>query len=455
MAPFRDPTFVANSDGPGDARAVVIQRAGDASPEGALAPVDSILMRRRLFYGWVMVATAFAVILIGAGTRAAPGALLLPIQADTGWTNSQVTIAGALGLLLLGLGGPISGVLIDRFGVRRLTVGALFLTAAGMGLSALAQEVWQLVLLFGVVSGFGAGLLASSLGPIVANRWFVTHRGLVIGIFGAAASAGQLIFFPLLTSMAGAAAWRPAVLVLATLVALTAIPALIFLRDDPASTGARPLGLAADAAPIARRADPGIMRRAVRRPEFWLLAGTFFICGATSNGVVGQHFIAHAVDHGFTAGTAAGALALMGVFNFVGTIASGYLTDRFDPRKLLLIYYAFRGVSLLLLPAIHNSADILLFSVLFGLDYIATVPPTVALTADVFGRHNVGIVYGWIYASHMLGAAILAQVAAIIRDSAGDYTIAYLTAGWMAIAAGVVALALRRSRRPDPALVAA
>jgi predicted MFS family arabinose efflux permease len=197
------------------------------------------------------------------------------------------------------------------------------------------------------------------------------------------------------------------------------------------------------------------MRRAVRTPEFWLLAGTFFVCGATSNGVVGQHFIAHAVDHGFTAGVAAGALALMGVFNFVGTIASGFLTDRFDPRKLLLIYYGFRGVSLLLLPAIHDSTDMLFFSILFGLDYIATVPPTVALTADVFGRQNVGIVYGWIYAAHMLGAAILAQAAAIIRDAAGDYTIAYLTAGWMAVAAGVVVLALRRSHRVGPGLASA
>jgi len=411
-------------------------------------------VRRRLFYGWVMVAIAFALILLGAGTRAAPGALLLPIQADTGWTTSQVTIAGALGLILLGLGGPASGALIDRFGVRRLTVGALLLTATGMGLSALASEIWHLVLLFGIVAGFGAGLLASSLGPIVANRWFFHHRGLVVGVFGAAASAGQLIFFPVLTSLAGADAWRPAVIVMATLVAASALPALLLLREDPGAVGLRPLGLPEGAAPVASRSDPGIMRRAIRRPEFWLLAGTFFVCGATSNGVVGQHFIAHAVDHGFTSTSAAGALALMGVFNFVGTIASGYLTDRFDPRKLLLVYYAFRGVSLLFLPQIHDSTDIVLFSVLFGLDYIATVPPTVALTADVFGRNNVGIVYGWIYAAHMLGAAILAQVAAIIRDSAGDYSLAYLTAGWMAIAAGVVALALRRTNRPEPTLAA-
>ena len=401
-------------------------------------------MGRGIFYGWVMVAVAFAVILIGAGTRAAPGALLLPIQADTGWTVGQITIAGAAGLLLLGLGGPVSGWLIDRFGVRATTVFALGLTATGMGLSSLASEIWQLVALFGLLSGFGAGLVASSLGPIVATRWFVARRGLVVGVFGAAASAGQLLFIPILTAIGADAGWRTAVIVLAALVALAIVPSLILLKERPEAVGERALGQVPNALPVAARSDPGILGRAVRRPEFWLLAGTFFVCGATSNGVVGQHFIAHAVDHGFTAGVAAGALALMGVFNFTGTIISGYLTDRIDPRRLLLAYYTFRGISLLFLPALHSSTDIVLFSVLFGLDYIATVPPTVALTADVFGRHNVGIVYGWIYAAHMLGAAVLAQVAAVIRESAGDYTLAYLTAGWMAIAAGVVALALRR-----------
>jgi sugar phosphate permease len=412
-------------------------------------------MRRRLFYGWVMTAVAFAVIFIGAGTRAAPGALLLPIQSDTGWTTGEITIAGAFGLLLLGLGGPVSGLLIDRIGVRWTTVGALLLTALGMGLSALVHEVWQLVLVFGVLSGFGAGLVASSLGPIIANRWFVRRRGLVVGVFGAAASAGQLLFIPILTGVGESEGWRTAVVVLAFLVALVAVPAVVLLRESPAAVGEEPLGAVPGAPVIAQRADPGILRRAVRRPEFWLLAGTFFVCGATSNGVVGQHFIAHAVLHGFTPVVAADALALMGVFNFVGTIVSGYLTDRVDPRKLLLVYYTFRGISLLLLPAIHNSGDIVIFSVVFGLDYIATVPPTVALTADVFGRQNVGILYGWIYFAHMVGAAILAQVAAVIRDTAGDYTIAFLTAGWMAVAAGVVILALRRGTRAPAALAPA
>jgi predicted MFS family arabinose efflux permease len=222
------------------------------------------------------------------------------------------------------------------------------------------------------------------------------------------------------------------------------------MRDDPADVGLVPLG-SVPGTPVAptRGPDPGVMRRAVRSSDFWFLAITFFVCGATSNGLIGVHFISHAVEHGFTAGVAAEALAVMGLFNFVGTIASGWLTDRRDPRKLLLIYYGFRGVSLLFLPFVHDSAGIVIFSILFGLDYIATVPPTVALVADAFGRHNVSIVYGWVYAAHQAGAAVAALVAGIVREHVGDYAAAFVAAGWIAIIAGFAALAIRRRATID------
>jgi sugar phosphate permease len=414
----------------------------------------SATARSRLFYGWVMVCLGAVIALIAAGSRTAPGALLIPIREDTGWTTAQIALAGAAGLLLLGLGGPVSGVLLDRFGVRRVAVGALLLTAFGLGASALATELWQLVVLFGLVAGFGAGLVSSSLGPVIANRWFVRGRGVVVGVFGASTSAGQLVFFPVMTVTAVALGWRNAVLVMAVLLASVTLPALFLLRERPSDVGQRARGAPDDGVddPSLSRADPGIMRRAFRTETFWLLAGTFFVCGATSNGLVGQHFIAHAVDHGFTQTDASGTLAIMGAFNFVGTLASGWLTDRVDPRRLLLAYYGFRGLSLLYLPAIHNSMDISGFAILFGLDYIATVPPTVALVADTFGRRNVGIVYGWVYFSHMLGAAMAAEIAGLVRDAFGDYTIAIIAGGWLAVAAGVAALVIRRPVAPMPAL---
>lgn len=414
----------------------------------AASPVPPASRAARSFrYGWLVLVIATIVVVLGSGTRAAPGALLLGIEQDTGWSASEVALAGAAGLLLLGLGGPVSGMLINRFGVRRVTVFALLLTAAGMGGSAFSRELWQLVLLFGLVSGFGAGLVASSLGPVVANRWFVRGRGLIVGIFGASSSAGQLVFFPALTALSVVAGWRAAASFMALLLLLVAIPAAVFLRERPADVGELPRGgTEDDARQVALTSDPGIMRRAVRSPMFWLLAGTFLVCGASSNGVIGQHFIAHAVDHGFTPVAASGALALMGLFNFVGTLASGWLTDRVDPRRLLMVFYVFRGISLLFLPVLTTDSGIPMFAVMFGLDYIATVPPTVMLVADTFGRRNVGIVYGWVYFSHMLGAAIAAEAAGLIRDDLGSYAVAFVAAGWLAVAAGVATLVMRRPK---------
>ena len=312
------------------------------------------------------------------------------------------------------------------------------------------REIWQLTLFFGLLAGLGTGLVASVLGPTVATRWFVRDRGLVTGILGASTSTGQLIFFPLLTALAVTVGWRVGALVLAALALLLVLPVLAWVRNDPADVGVRPLGAPEGEIRRTPAPEPGIMRRAVRTGDFWFLAGTFFVCGATSNGLVGQHFIPHAVDHGFTAVAASGALAVMGFFNFIGTIASGWLTDRWDPRKLLLTYYTFRGISLLFLPFVHDTLTIAAFAILFGLDYIATVPPTVALVADRFGQRNVGIVYGWVFAAHMIGAAIAAWVAGVVRDTVGDYAIAFIAAGWIAIVAGFAALAIGRPGSPGP-----
>jgi sugar phosphate permease len=402
-------------------------------------------MRRFAFYGWVVVAVASIVLLVTAGVRAAPGAFLLQMQQEPGWSTGALSFAIAIGLLTYGLSGPISGRLMAIIGVRGVTILSLLLTAASLGVSAIAHEIWQLTIFFGLLSGLSSGLVASILGPTVASRWFLKDRGLVVGILGASVSAGQLIFFPLLTGLAVGAGWRVGALVLAGITLVLTVPVLAWMRDDPADKGLTPHGsLPGAVVAPAPKADPGVMRRAVRSSDFWFLATTFFVCGATSNGLIGVHFITHAVEHGFTAGVAAEALAVMGLFNFVGTIASGWLTDRRDPRKLLLVYYGFRGVSLLFLPFVHDSLGIVFFSVLFGLDYIATVPPTVALVADAFGRQNVGIVYGWVYAAHQLGAAVAAFVAGIVREHVGDYSAAFVAAGWIAIVAGFAALAIKR-----------
>ena len=385
-------------------------------------------MRRAFFYGWVVVAVTAIVVLITAGVRSAPGAFLLTMTAEPGWSTASVSFAAAAGLIVFGFAGPLSGWLMGRIGVKNVVLLSLAVTGASLLATSLVREIWQLTVLFGLVSGLGTGL--------------------VVGIFGASNSAGQLVFFPLLTAMSVAAGWRIGAIVLGVISLALVLPVLIWLRNDPGDVGARPRGATEGLIAHVRPPDRGVMGRAIRTSDFWFLAGTFFICGATSNGLVGQHFIPHAVDHGFTAVAASGALAVMGVFNFIGTIGSGYLTDRLDPRKLLLVYYGFRGISLLFLPFVHDTMTIAAFAVLFGLDYIATVPPTVALVADRFGQHNVGVVYGWVFAAHMVGAAIAAWVAGIVRENVGDYAAAFVAAGWIAIVAGFAALAIRR-KSPD------
>jgi sugar phosphate permease len=290
-------------------------------------------------------------------------------------------------------------------------------------------------------------MIGTVLGATVASRWFVAQRGLVTGIFGAAGSAGQLIFLPLLMQLVLSLGWRTTILILAVIMGVLLIPVFLLLRDDPADVGLRPYGAPPESAATVAAPPLGMlatMQSAIRTPEFWLLAGTFFVCGFTSTGLIGTHLVPYALDCGITEITAAGMLALMGAMNFAGTLASGWLTDRYDPRKLLAIYYSFRGLSLLLLPWINTPAGLAFFAILFGLDYIATVPPTISLVADTFGRRQVGIIYGWVFCAHHIGAAIAAWLGGVARESVGSYAIAFIAAGVLAVLAGMLALRIQR-----------
>ena len=406
---------------------------------------------RKVFYGWYVVAATILLLLVAAGVRSVPGIMLVPIMQDTGWDRSAISLAISLGLVVFGLGSPFAGGLIGRFGPRRVAVAGILLMAFSSAVSAAMREIWQMDLVWGALSGLSTGLGGAVIGASVANRWFYTKRGLVSGIFGAATSAGQLIFTPALTGLVLAFGWRTTSLVVAGIAAMIVVPVWLIMRDEPADKGLLPYGAPASdgVAPPARfqSATGSVMAAAYRSPTFWMLAGTFFVCGFSSNGIIGTHFMAHAADCGLGALTAAGLLSVMGVMNFAGTMGSGWLTDRVDPRKLLLIYYVFRGASLLLLPLFTEEVGLSFFMILFGLDYIATVPPTQVLVADNFGRRNVGLVYGWVFCAHQLGAALSSALGGAIREQFGAYAFAFAVSGVMAIVAGVVAL---RITRPAP-----
>ena len=419
---------------------------------------------KRIYYGWVVVGVVFVALLVSAGVRAAPTVLINPLESELGWGRAAISAAVSVGLLLYGLSGPAAGWLMDRFGPKRLVLVGLVIIGGSTLLGATMTELWQLNLFWGVLSGVGTGIVAPVLGATVANRWFVERRGLVLGILGAAASAGQLVTVPALMWLVVAVGWRMGTVILAVVVLLIFFPVLILMRDDPRKIGLRPYGErpdgVSDGVPAAERspapepgtavadAGGGAVFRAFRSPVFWLLSGSFFICGATSNGIIGVHFVPHSIDHGIPEVTAAGVLALMGAMNFVGTIASGFLTDRFDPRKLLAVYYSLRGLSLLLLPFVDQFAGLAVFAIFFGLDYIATVPPTVALVADKFGRAHVGAVFGWVFFGHQVGAALASYLGGVARDSLGDYTAAFLAAGVLAVFGSLMALLVRRETSP-------
>ena len=408
------------------------------------------LLGGRVYYGWIVVGVTFLTLLVSAGVRSAPGVLIHPLEADLGWSRAAISFAVSVGLVLFGFAAPLGGQLMARFGPRKLMLFGLTVSGASALLSAGMTNLVQFNLLWGVLSGIGTGVAAAVLGATVANRWFTTRRGLVLGLFGAATSAGQMIFTPALIGLVAAVGWRGSVVVLGIIALVALTPVLLLMRDSPADLGLEPYGGAAPGGPSAALGVGQTMARAVRVPEFWLLAGSFAICGASSNGIVGVHFIPHSIDHGIPQGTAAGVLAIIGGMNFVGSLGSGYLTDRIDPRKLLACYYIFRGLSLFLLPFVTSFSGLVIFAIFFGLDYIATVPPTAALAADIFGRRNVGVVFGWIFCAHQVGAAAAAYGGGLLRVALGDYTAAFLAAGALAIIGGLLALRIGRDAVIDP-----
>ena len=401
----------------------------------------------RLHYAWVVLAVTFLCLLTAAAVRSLPGILAHPLEAEFGWNRATIGLAVSINVLLFGLAGPFLGRVMDRIGPRLVAAAATLLIAGGAAGTLAMSRPWHMDLLWGLVVGVGSGGATMVMGSAVANRWFATQRGLALGILGAATSAGQIIFTPTLMQLTLRWGWRASTLFIAGIVGLVVFPlATILLRNCPADMGLRPYGAsAASGEAPAVAADPHPMRGAIRTGDFWLLAGSFAICGLTTSGLIQTHLIPHGTEHGFSEMTMAAALGVMGAADVVGTIASGWICDRFGPRGPLAFYYLFRGVSLLLLPFVHTSGTMLAFAVLYGLNWISTVPPTAALAADRFGRQNVGTVFGWIFCAHQIGAAIAAYGAGVLRVWLGDYTLSFLLAGGLALVGAGLAFGIRGS----------
>nr|WP_212761582.1 MFS transporter [Nocardia uniformis] len=407
----------------------------------------------RLHPAWIVAAVAFVTLIGAAGFRSVPSVLMNPLHEEFGWSHGTIGLAVSVNVLLYGLISPFAAALMDRFGIRRVVAGALVLIAAGSGLTVFMTQAWQLVTTWGVLVGIGVGSMSMPFVATITGRWFVRQRGLITGVLTAAGATGQLVFLPLISMLARDHGWRmPALLV--AVIALAVVPlVMLFIRDFPGDVGVTAYGATPSSDEAVRETTPGGAARALtvlatvaRKPVFWLLAGGFAICGASTNGLIGTHFVSAAHDHGMPITTAAGLLALVGIFDVAGTIASGWLTDRVDSRYLLVGYYSLRGLSLLFLPLLfapNVEPSMWAFIIFYGLDWIATVPPTVALCRQHFGADG-PVAFGWVFASHQIGAAVAAFGAGFIRDVQGSYDLAWYIAGGLCALAAIMSACIRR-----------
>jgi len=408
---------------------------------------------RRFHYGWVVVAVTFFTALSSSAALGLPGALLQPLSREFGWSIDQISSALAVRFVLFGLMGPFAAILMERFGLRNVMVTALALVAFGLAAVRHVAAFWQLVLLLGVVLGLGSGMTALVLNAVVANRWFERRRGLVVGMLTASTATGQLIFLPVGTWLIEHMGWRTALLPVMATCALVAIAALLLVRDHPQELGLAPYGApetpvpaVPPRTPVSIRTPFAILSAAGSQRTFWVLFGSFFICGLSTNGLIQSHFISLCGDAGLGAVPAASVLAMMGAFDLVGTILSGWLSDRYDSRYLLCWYYALRGLSLAWLPfADFTLYGLSLFAIFYGLDWIATVPPTVKLTVQAFGKERAAMVFGWIFAGHQLGAAVAAYGASRIRTLTLSYDPAVFAAAAACLLAAAIVLLARRA----------
>ncbi len=425
---------------------------------------------RKFHYAWIAAGVTFLTLLAAAGARATPGVIILPIGNEFQWSRTKVSSIVSLNIFLFGLMGPFAAALYQRFGLRRTMIAGMLLLSCGYALSTRVHSYWELLLLWGVVVGLGSGMAATVLGAAVSTRWFTARRGLVLGLLTASTATGQLVFLPSLASAATAHGWRSAPLIVAV-ATLAMIPIIaIFMRDSPEEIGLRPYGEpdlppaslpsgTKDSGAATLKKNPAVLAlrvlsESVAVRDFWLLAGSFFVCGASTNGLIGTHLISAAFDCGIPEVRTAGLLALMGIFDLAGTTASGWLSDRWDSRYLLFGYYTFRGLSLLFLPQalLGPSSGLGIFAVFYGLDWIATVPPTVRLCGQVFGKERASIVFGWIAAAHQLGAAFAAFTAGFVRTALGTYTYAFLGAGALCAIAALVVLPIGKAMRTPQAI---
>lgn len=413
------------------------------------------MAKQKIHPGWIAVTVTFFTLMASAGYRSAPSVLIVPLEDAFGWSRSQISLAVSINVLLFGLVAPFAAALMERFTVRKVVMSALTIVAISASSTIFISQPWHLWALWGVGVGIGAGSMALVFAATVANRWFIERKGIVVGALTAASASGQLVFLPMLSHFALTYGWKSVSLTVGGAAALMVPFIFFFLKEKPELIGTTPYGAPDNWQPpapnqlSAGRIAIDTLKVASRSRDFWILFGTFLVCGLSTNGLIGTHFIPAAHDHGMGETVAAGLLALVGVFDVIGTIFSGWLTDRIDPRRLLFFYYGLRGLSLFLLPSILFSSihpSTLVFVIFYGLDWVATVPPTLTLCRIVMGNQRSAVVYGWVFVGHQVGASIAAIGAAVLRVKLGDYALAFYISATMCLVAAFAVLQIAKGK---------
>ncbi|MBI4573346.1 MAG: MFS transporter [candidate division NC10 bacterium] len=413
------------------------------------------LPKARLHYAWVVTGVTCLALLAVAGVRSSFGVFVQPLQHEFGWDRAAISVTAVLSMLLYGALGPLAGKLADRYGPKYVLLASILLAGIGALASSTMSRLWQFHLYYGLITSIGAGGAAMVTAAAMVSRWFAERRALIMGLAGAGVSAGQLLILPLAAYLELSYGWRWSFAGMGLILVVLVLPVVgLLFRNDPAEMGLASYGARSPrqtASATAESMKTTSLMVATRHPSFWLLAGSFFVCGYTSTGLIGVHLIPHAVDHGFPKMVASSAMGLMGAMNVIGTTASGYICDRYGKRIPLAMYYFLRGLSLFFLLGVRDVTELNLFAILFGLNYISTVPPTSTLTADLFGRRSVGMLFGWIFFSHQIGAALASYVGGRVYDVTGTYDWAFISAGILGIlAAGMVLAIPEQPRRPAP-----
>jgi MFS family permease len=412
-------------------------------------------MMKRVHYSWIILTITFFSIIVAGIIRSSSGVFILPFEAEFGWDRSVISLAFAISLFLYGISGPFMAALIENIGLKKMMVSAMLTLMAGVVLTFFMRNSWQLIVIWGVIIGLGSGLFLTVLSPYVANRWFTKRRGLAVGILTASTATGQLILLPVLAMIIKSFSWRFAIGFIMILSVIMLIIIALFMKNSPKEAGTLPYGQETESEEtITQKKNPIVVAfttlfEAVKVKEFWLLAGSFFICGLSTSGLIGTHFVSYCMSFGIPLVTAAALLSFMGVFDLVGTTISGWLSDRVDNRWLLFWYYGLRGISLVILTYALKEGSmtlLIIFSIFYGLDWIATVPPTISISRQVFGLEKSGIVYGWIFASHQAGAAVAAFGAGLIYNALKSYTWAFFLAGLFCLVASLFVIVIKKHK---------